>query len=58
MTPNFKEFRVRIDGGAWTKAETAFAWPLKAGKNRLEAVSVNRFDVEGPISTVVIEVAR
>lgn len=57
MTPNFKEFRVRLDEAAWRPAETSFDWPLKPGKNRLEAASVNRFDVQGPISTVVIEVA-
>jgi len=26
MTPNFKEFRVRIDGGEWRPAETTFSW--------------------------------
>ena len=54
MTPNFKEFRVRIDGGEWRPAETTFSWPLHSGKNRLEAVSVSRFGVEGPVSAVVI----
>ncbi|MBN2582044.1 MAG: carbohydrate-binding protein [Planctomycetes bacterium] len=58
MTPNFKEFRVRIDGGEWRPSQTAFSWPLRPGKNRLEAVSVNRFGVEGPISTVAIDVGQ
>jgi len=58
MTPNFKEFRVRIDGGQWRPSEATFAWPLRAGKNRLEAVSVNRFGVEGPVSSVVINVGE
>jgi hypothetical protein len=55
MTPNFKEFRVRVDGGAWQATAGTFSWPLHAGVNRLEAVSRNKFDVDGPVSTVVIE---
>ena len=57
MTPNFKEFRYRVDGGEWQAlAGTAFAWTLHPGENRLEARSVNRFGVEGYVSTVVIRV--
>jgi hypothetical protein len=56
MTPNFKEFRVRIDGGLWRKTEPAFTWELHNGTNRLEAKSVNRFGVDGPVSTVVLDV--
>ncbi|NLX58826.1 MAG: carbohydrate-binding protein [Phycisphaerae bacterium] len=55
MTPNFKEFRVRVDGGAWQATGEVFSWPLHAGVNRLEAVSRNKFDMDGPVSTVVIE---
>jgi hypothetical protein len=58
LTPNFKEFRVRTDGGAWKTSEAAFVWDLRAGTNRLEAVSVNRFGVEGPVSTVEVDVAK
>jgi hypothetical protein len=57
LTPNFKEFRVRLDGGEWKTTEPTFTWPVKAGKNRLEAMSVNRFGIEGPVSTVVLDVA-
>ena len=56
LTPNFKEFRVRLDGGEWKTSEPTFTWAVKAGKNRLEAMSVNRFGVEGAISTVVLDV--
>jgi len=56
MTPNFKEFRARIDGGEWKASEPRFNWPLHAGKNRLEVVSVNQFGVSGPPSTVTLEV--
>ncbi|MBN2583647.1 MAG: carbohydrate-binding protein [Planctomycetes bacterium] len=59
MTPNFKEFRVRQDGGPWRTADgTTFIWKLHEGTNRLEAVSRNKFDVDGPVSTVVIEASK
>ena len=58
MTPNFKEFRVRIDGDKWRPTEPAFSWPVRLGKNRLEAISVNSFGVEGPVSTVAINVGK
>ena len=55
MTPNFKEFRVRIDGGEWAASGDALAWKIRPGANRLEAKTVNRFGVEGPVSTVEVE---
>mgnify|MGYP001182359976 FL=1 len=59
LTPNFKEFRVRQDEGPWEPLEgTTFRWPLRTGSNRLEAVSVNRFDVSGPVSSVQVDVSE
>ena len=59
MTPNFKEFRVRLDGGAWKPLQgTTYPWSLHEGSNLLEAVSVNKFEVPGPASTVVVEVGK
>lgn len=58
MTPNFQEFQVRVDGRQWQPAETVFNWPVRAGENRLEARSVNRFGVPGPVSTVVLRVEK
>jgi hypothetical protein len=58
MTPNFKEFRVRIDGGEWKATDPAFVWKVHDGENRLEAVSVNKFGVEGPASTVVLKAGK
>lgn len=55
MTPNFKEYRVRFDGGEWTVQPATFAWTLRPGGNRLEAKTVNLFGVEGPVSTVEVE---
>ncbi|MDH7569877.1 MAG: hypothetical protein QHJ73_09860, partial [Armatimonadota bacterium] len=56
LTPNFQEFRVRRDGGAWSTTGDTFTWPLHEGINRLEVVSVNRFGVEGAPSTVELDV--
>jgi hypothetical protein len=54
LTPSFKEFQVSIDGGAWqsTGDGQKVAWKLHPGSNKLQARSVNKFGVEGPVSTV------
>ena len=58
MTPNFKEFQVRLDGGAWQQSDNNLVWTLRDGTNTLEARSVNLFGVEGPVSTVVLEAKK
>lgn len=58
LTPNFKEFQVRLDGGPWTASPDRFPWILRPGPNRLEAKSVNRFGVEGPLSAAEVDVPR
>jgi len=58
MTPNFREFQVRLDGGEWKTSPASFPWLLRKGTSRLEARSVNKCDVPGPVSTVVLEVAE
>ena len=55
MTPNFKRYEARIDGGAWAPTESRFLWGIHAGTNRLELRTVNQFGVEGPASTVEVE---
>ena len=56
LTPNFKRYEVRIDGGEWKSSGEQFEWPVNSGSNRLEARTVNQFGVNGPTSTAVIEV--
>ncbi len=58
MTPNFKTFRVRADGKAWTDVGSTWTWTLHPGVNRLEAISVNQFGVEGPASVAELDLAR
>jgi len=58
LTPNFKGFEVRIDGGPWRPSEKEFRWDVRAGRNRLEARSVNRFEVAGPISIAEVEIRK
>jgi hypothetical protein len=55
LTPNFKTYLVRADGGEWRPEGETFAWVPGAGASRLEAKAVNRFGVEGPASTVELE---
>jgi len=54
LTPNFKTYRVRIDGGGWESSPDSLAWQIHSGKNLLEAQTVNQFGVAGPISTAEV----
>jgi hypothetical protein len=56
LTPNFKQFEVRLNRGAWTASEEDFVWELNPGSNRLEARTVNQFGVKGPVSTAEVAV--
>jgi hypothetical protein len=58
LTPNFKTFLARTDGGDWKPVGDAIDWELHPGTNRLEVKSVNRFGVEGAISTVEANLAE
>lgn len=55
MTPNFKTYQVRLDGASWSPAGENFHWSIRPGLNHLEARTVNRLGVDGPISTIEIE---
>jgi hypothetical protein len=54
LTPNFRTFQARIDGGDWQSVGESFPWSLRPGDNRLEVRAVNQFGIEGPISTVEV----
>jgi hypothetical protein len=56
LTPNFKTFLVRVEGGKWKPGGDGVAWEVHSGKNRLEAKTVNLFGVDGPISSVEVEI--
>jgi hypothetical protein len=56
LTPNFKTYLCRTDGGEWKPTGDSLIWTPHAGDNRLEVKTLNRFGVEGPVSTAEIEV--
>jgi hypothetical protein len=56
LTPNFKTYLCRTDGGDWKPTGDSFVWTPHGGENRLEVKTVNRFGVEGPVSTAELEV--
>ena len=56
LTPNLREFRVRFDGGEWKIADPSLIWAVRKGVNRLEVKTVNRFGVDGPVSSVDLDV--
>ena len=56
LTPNFRTFVARIDGGEWKPVADSFTWTLHAGDNRLEVKAVNQSGVEGPIAIAEIQV--
>ncbi|MDB6031422.1 MAG: hypothetical protein JWM16_1760, partial [Verrucomicrobiales bacterium] len=55
LTPNFQEFQMRSNGGDWKPTKETFLWTPRPGANRLEARTLNRFGVAGPVSTVALE---
>ena len=58
LTPNFKRYEIRVDGGEWKDSGDNFLWPVHPGSNRLEARTLNQFGVPGPLSTAEIDVAN
>jgi hypothetical protein len=58
MTPNFERFEVRLDGGGWRTTDATMFWEARRGRNRLEARTLNKFGVTGPVSTAIVEVAK
>jgi hypothetical protein len=56
LTPNFKTFQVRIDGKEWSDTGETLTWTPHAGKNTLEARSLNKWSIDGPVSTVKMDV--
>ena len=58
-TPNFKEYRLRLDGRVWGPMESPhgyFEWPVHAGENVLDCRARNLWDLDGPVVTVRVEV--
>ena len=58
LTPNFKRYEVRIDDGAWMPSEDTFIWNIHDRQNRVEARTLNKFGVMGPVSTAVLEMGK
>src|SRR6266566_1181363 len=56
LTPNFKTYLSRINGGEWKESGDAIGWKVRDGGNRLEVKTINKFGVEGPVSLVVVDV--
>lgn len=52
MTPNFRTFMARFDGGEWKPVGDTFKWTPHRGKTRLEVKAVNRFNVDGHVSII------
>ena len=58
LTPNFKRFEVRLDDGKWKPAESELVWKVGSGRNSLEARTINKFGVSGPISAAEVSVTE
>lgn len=63
-TPNFKEFRYRLNGGEWQTLSAGncggitevadYTWALAPGANTLEIMPRNLFDRDGIITTITV----
>lgn len=68
VTPNFKDFWYRFNGGDWRaekgwgsdphSRQAAFDWPLTDGTNTLEITTRNLWGREGSLARVVLAVGR
>jgi len=56
--PNFREYKVQIDGRGWRTRPDQFEWELKEDINSIEAKAINKFGVAGPTSRLSIKFAR
>jgi hypothetical protein len=56
-TPNFRAYRVRINGGPWkTLRDGLLRWRLRRGANSLQVRTRNLFGVDGPVVTSTVRV--
>lgn len=55
LTPNFKTYLTRVDGGEWKPAGDTLTWAPHGAKGRLEVKAVNLFGVDGPASTAELD---
>jgi len=58
LTPNFERYEIQVDGGEWKPARAMFIWNIHDGQNRLNARTVNRFGVSGPVSEAALRAEK
>ena len=58
MTPNFQRYEFQVDAGGWKACSDTFIWNIHEGRNQLEARTLNKFGVTGPVSTAVLELGK
>jgi transglutaminase-like putative cysteine protease len=58
VTPGFKTFVIRTDGGPWRPVGRDLTWTLHVGRNKLEMRTRNALGVEGAVSSIELDLAR
>jgi hypothetical protein len=58
LTPNFKQYEIRIDGADWRPSPDSLTWNTHPGLNRIEARTINQFGVAGPASLAELEITN
>jgi hypothetical protein len=58
LTSNFKRYEIQVDDAGWKVSDETFVWNTHPGLNRIEARTVNKFGVLGPISVAEITVTK
>jgi len=53
-TPNFSHFEVNVDDTGWKSVGQRWTWLLQSGRNTLKVRAVNKLDVKGKPSVVVL----
>jgi hypothetical protein len=54
-TPYFQTYLMNVDGRGWKPTEAQFDWHLHSGANRVEMRVRNTSSVEGPVSSMEVE---
>ncbi|MGZ8920480.1 MAG: hypothetical protein ACXW3L_05820, partial [Limisphaerales bacterium] len=56
LTPNFKQFEVKVSNSQWQSAGDSFTWKPHTGSNSLQIRSINGFNLPGPSSQLELNV--
>jgi hypothetical protein len=58
LTPNLKQFEMKLDDSEWRATLESFVWKLHPGTNLLQVRARNQFEVAGPFSKIELKLTK